>query len=92
MNVKNNFYIALRNFFLQFFLLDSGEALKNDMMQCLAAMTKTGYTGSEVSKQSEEGKRLAELQATLRALDDKQDLVKRDLDNLENLEDTMNTE
>ena len=72
--------------------MDSGEALKNDMMQCLAAMKKTNYTGSEVAQESEEGKRLAQLQATLRDLDNKQDLVKRDLDNLENLEETMNTE
>jgi hypothetical protein len=62
-------------------VLDSGELLKNDMMQCLAAMKKTNYTGSEVAKESEEGKRLAELQAVMRDLDKKQNLVERDLEN-----------
>ena len=72
--------------------MSNDEALKNDMFQCLAAMKKTNYQGSEISKDSDEGKRLADLQATLKQLNDKQSSVKRDLNDLEELEDKMNTE
>ena len=61
-------------------------------MKCLAVMSKNNYQGEDVKKDSDEGKRLAELQATLKQLDEKQNSVKKDLNDLSKLEQKMNTE